>query len=1107
MSGGQGSIRTAQDASCLSGGGTMGALMRERDWHSTAVGPVEDWPQSLRTSVSILLESKFPMFIAWGAEYVQFYNDGYIPILGPSKHPQALGISARDTFPEIWPVIGPMFDDVRRGGAYGFEDFLMSLDRNGYLEECYFTFSYSPIRDETSQAGGIMVTTTETTARVIGERRLSMLGDLAGLASQARSETEIWSGSANILRRNPADLAFCLLYRSCGAQSFILEQCCGIDQDCAAAPPVLNLEEASPNSPWALSALLSNRRAVLIDDVLQRFGPVVGSKWPDPVQTALALPVGKPGSESLDGILIVGASPRRALDDPYRSFLSLVADHIATGISNVRAYDQERRRVEALAQLDRAKTEFFSNVSHEFRTPLTLMLGPLEDLLAAQEKTRGKDVPALRLIHRNGLRLLRMVNSLLDFSRIEAGRMRASFAASDLCQLTEELASNFSSLMQRAGLDFRVECIPLSQPVWVDPDMWEKVVLNLISNAFKFTFSGGVTVRLRETASQAELTVSDTGTGIPEHELPHLFERFHRVEGARGRTFEGTGIGLALVQELVRLHGGSIAVESTLGQGSTFRVRIPFGNRHLPSNSVSQAQAEASTAVRASAFVQEALHWLPAGDDLGQGFHSLDDAQGAAGWALAEETRGARVLVVDDNADMRHYVRRLLTQAGYEVELASNGQDGLAAVAELRPELVLSDVMMPGLDGYGLLKALRSDPVTQSVPLILLSARAGEEARTEGLDAGADDYVTKPFTARELLSRVGAHLKLARVRRKAEEQARVILESITDGFFALDRDWRFTHINAEGARLIGFRPDQMMGQSVWEAYPEAVGTTFHREFQRAMHERIPIDFESFYGPFNAWFRVKAYPSDTGGLSVFYEDVTERKRAEKELRRANQDLEQFAFSASHDLQEPLRSVKIYSELIASRYASKLDDDARKYITYLRSGASRMETMLRDLLAYTQAAKLEQPADLVDARAALDAAVSNLSGAISEAGAVVTAGPLPSVRVHATHLQQLFQNLIGNAIKYRSQERQPVVHVEAGRQDGNWIFTVTDNGIGIDPAYKETIFGLFKRLHTADEYPGTGIGLALCQRIVDRYHGRIWVESEFEQGSTFRFTLAV
>lgn len=259
-----------------------------------------------------------------------------------------------------------------------------------------------------------------------------------------------------------------------------------------------------------------------------------------------------------------------------------------------------------------------------------------------------------------------------------------------------------------------------------------------------------------------------------------------------------------------------------------------------------------------------------------------------------------------------------------------------------------------------------------------------------------------------------------------------------------------------------------------------------------------------------WFVARALPvRDAAGEIVKWfgttTDIDQQKHVEDELRRANEDLKQFAFSASHDLQEPLRTVKIYSELLTKRYADKLDGEALKFLRFLRKGATRMEALVHDLLSYTQAPRLDSPVEIVDANEILETALESLSAAISESGAQVTAGPLPSLPVNETHLQQLFQNLVGNAIKYRSPERKPIVQLGATRENGYWVLSVADNGIGIDPEYKENIFGLFKRLHSSDEYSGTGIGLAICRRIVDRYHGRIWVESEPGRGSTFRFTL--
>jgi signal transduction histidine kinase len=505
------------------------------------------------------------------------------------------------------------------------------------------------------------------------------------------------------------------------------------------------------------------------------------------------LPVPSSIQHRLAGLLVLGLSAHLQLDNLYRDFCALATAQVATAVANARAYEAERQRAEALAELDRAKTAFFSNVSHEFRTPLTLALGPMEDLLAG---ARGALLPAqradLEVAHRNALRLLRLVNTLLDFSRIEAGRVQASYEATDLAALTADLASTFRSAVERAGLSLVVDCAPLPAAVetYVDRDMWEKIVLNLVSNAFKFTLAGEIVVSLRPTAAgdAVALVVRDSGIGIPAAELPRLFERFHRVAGARARTQEGTGIGLALVQELVALHGGTVEAQSALDVGTTFTVTVPTGSAHLPPDRIGARRELASTAVGAAPYVEEALRWLPDASAMDEMTTPTDD------WALAaREFMGmapatdlgsaararARVLLADDNADMREYVSRLLGQL-YEVEAVPDGRAALAAAQARPPDLVVSDVMMPGLDGFALLRAVRADPRTRELPVILLSARAGEEARVDGLHAGADDYLVKPFAARELLARVGTHLTLARLRAEAtrrEQAARAEAET------------------------------------------------------------------------------------------------------------------------------------------------------------------------------------------------------------------------------------------------------------------------------------------------------------------------------------------
>ncbi|WP_281394494.1 ATP-binding protein [Muricoccus pecuniae] len=490
---------------------------------------------------------------------------------------------------------------------------------------------------------------------------------------------------------------------------------------------------------------------VVLDGLRGRIG-ATGGPWGHPVEAAILLPLaGAPGQPSL-GTLLAGLNPNRALDDEYRTFFGLLAAQVSTAVRNARAYQEERARAEALADLDRAKTLFFSNVSHEFRTPLTLMLGPLEEMLALPPEELGARHGELELVHRNGLRLLKLVNTLLDFSRVEAGRASARFTRTDIAALTEELASSFRSAAERAGLALEVRTRNPAEPVFLDRDMWEKIVLNLLSNALKHTFSGGIGVELAPVEGAVELRVSDTGIGIAPDQLPRIFDRFHRVEGARSRSHEGSGIGLALVQELVRLHGGEVSAESEPGRGTRFRVRIPTGAAHLPRTTLGEDRPD-DTRIGAEVFAEETLRWLP---------------EEPAAPAPEEDRRAATILLADDNADMRAYVGRLLGR-DHRVVTAVNGEEALARALEIRPDLVLTDVMMPVMDGFALLHRLREEPLLRATPVIMLSARAGEEAKVQGLDAGADDYLVKPFTAAELLARVRVNLDLSRMRRDLAE--------------------------------------------------------------------------------------------------------------------------------------------------------------------------------------------------------------------------------------------------------------------------------------------------------------------------------------------------
>jgi len=1523
------SLAVDPNAPNRTGRSEMEERIRSLDWSNTPIGLPENWPQALKTTVRILLANRFPMLLWWGPEYISIYNDAYIPILG-QKHPWGLGKPVRECWSEIWDVLKPLIDTPFSGGpATWSEDIELSINRAGFMEETHFTIAYSPVPDETAPRGigGVLATVHEITAKIVGQRRGTLLRELAS-AVEARTADEACANAAAKLAARAKDVPFGLIYLCRDDNNAALAATSGVKEGAAIAPALIRIDDQTALWPLHDAQVTGNMQLV---QLTSRFGPIPKGPWHEPPKHAAVLPIRSHLSHKFAGFLIAGLSSRLSLDESYTDFLNLLTSQIATAISTARAYEEERRRAEALAEIDRAKTAFFSNVSHEFRTPLTLMLGPLEEILR-DNRLAPIDIERIDQAHRNSLRLLKLVNSMLDFSRIEAGRISASFAPVDLCALTRDLASTFRSALESGGLEFVVDCRPLPEPVYVDVEMWEKIVLNLLSNAFKFTFDGKITVTIEAADQHAILSISDTGIGIPDSEIPHIFERFHRVEGARGRSYEGSGIGLALVQELVKMHGGVVTAESNEGKGSTFSVRIPLGCGHLPAGRVRTSPAESTNSTRREAFVEEALHWLP--KNSGSSSEKPTGVASGIGNEVPPSEPVPRVLLADDNADMREYVARLLGSR-MRVTTVTNGREALESALKEPPDLVLSDVMMPQLDGFGLLRELRANPATRAIPVILLSARAGEESRIHGAVAGADDYVVKPFSASELLARVSAQLKLARARedsltatrrlqeistrligagglqsllqeimnaavalvgaqfgtlqlieddklrivahchhqqpfldffaeaearesvcgeslktggrvavedveaspifagspalpvlraagvravqstplfsrkgkmlgilttqwstphllqehdlsrldllvrqaadliesalnaellRASEERLTMAIEAAGMGTFDVDMRtgkalwsprhfeilgynargqeatlemWRsrvhpedlekvdaalrsarepgarytsehrilradngeirwmqefgrymnnprgdaqrfigisfditdrieaartsyllgaivdssddaivsknlngvITTWNKSAERLFGYTAGEAIGQTVaallipsdrqdeepdilarlrrgervdhfetlrrrkdgtlldisltispvkddrgriigaskiarditgrkqrdallrdseerfrqlvevgpqivWLSGPQGELEFVNRRFvdysglnleamkdpvqvpsilhpdddvlgtwQRSVSSGAPFELEARLrrkdGEFR-WFMMRSVPvkNQQGRIQRWFgtsTDIHESKLLQLELRRANRDLEQFAYSASHDLQEPLRSVRIFSELLGDRCGGQLDDEASGFLSKVNEGASRMQMLVRDLLAYTQASKADKPKEPFDANAAFRAAVANLAGTIAETGALVDSDPLPSVLIEATQLQQVFQNVVGNALKYHRQGVPPAVHAAARRDGGYWHFSISDNGIGIESEFREKIFGVFKRLHTSDEYSGTGIGLAICQRIVECHGGRIWVESVPGDGSTFHFTL--
>ncbi|MEU5863313.1 SpoIIE family protein phosphatase [Nonomuraea sp. NPDC047529] len=781
----------------------VGRDLAEVDWEATPLGRPEQWPQSLKTAVSILLSSRFSMWMAWGPELTFFCNAAYRRDTLGQKYPWALGRPAGEVWAEIWEDIGPRIDAVlSTGKATWDEALLLFLERAGYPEETYHTFSYSPLRDDNGSVVGMLCVVSEETERVIGERRMATLRDLGSDPSVVRTEQEMLTFACRQLGRNLQDLPFTLTYLFDGDGRARLAGATGLPAGHPAAPDTVT--PGDPEAVWPAQAPARGEAALVALDAAP-YTALPPGNWPEPPTRALVVPLLQQGGMPY-GFLVAALNRYRSLDDAYRGFIELAAGHVATGISSARSYQAQQRRAEELAELDRAKTVFFSNISHEFRTPLTLIMGPVQELRNTLTGAAPEVRQDLEVVHRNALRLGRLVNTLLDFSRIEAGRMQARYEPVDLAVVTADLASVFRSAVDKAGLSFEVDCPPLDEPVHVDRTMWEKVVLNLLSNALKFTFEGSIAVRVGVRDGGAVVTVSDTGIGVPAEELPRLFERFHRIESARSRSNEGSGIGLALVQELVGLHGGTITAESAEDEGTTFTIRLPFGAGHLPPGSLIPARPADAVSAGAEPFVQEALRWLPE-DDTAAGTSSSDVSADGGGPPGLSDGTPARVLIADDNRDMREYLVRLLKGAGYQVTAVGDGLQALDAVHADEPDLVVSDVMMPRLDGLALVAALRADPRTAGVPVLLLSARAGQEASIEGLEAGADDYLVKPFSAAELLARARANVELARLRNHHTRWRNAMIDSLQEAFFVTDADGAVIEINSAFTDILGYGPE------------------------------------------------------------------------------------------------------------------------------------------------------------------------------------------------------------------------------------------------------------------------------------------------------------
>jgi PAS domain S-box-containing protein len=1363
----------------LSGGGEMGQRIREFDWTTTSLGRPENWPQSLKTCIRIMLTSRQPIWIGWGKELIKFYNDPYKNIVR-GKHPWALGTPASIVWKDIWKDIEPMLQQVmeKNEGTY-VESQLLIMERNGYPEETYYTFSYTPIPGDEGGTAGMFCANTDDTEKIISERQLKTLTELGKELIDSKSPIEVIENTIDTLSENPYDFPLCLFRRIENNKAiFVYSSPLGTAGELL--PKEIDLKSESDISQIIRKAIVT-RKPQILSGVRDKIGKLPTGAWDTPPDKVIVIPILPAAMKDAYGVLVVAVNPFRLLDEKYTGFFSLVADQMATSFTHVHVLEEERQRAAALAEIDKAKTIFFTNISHEFRTPLTLMLGSLEQMLSARSGRSARERMSIETTYRNAMRLLRLVNNLLDFSRIEAGRIKAQFQPTDVGKFTADLASNFRAVAESAGLRFHISISPKLGPVYLDKEMWEKIVLNLLSNAFKYTLQGSIDLSLTMQQERVALKIKDTGVGIPESELPKMFERFHRVENVTGRSFEGTGIGLSLVKELVQIHGGEISVFSKLGEGSEFIVSIPTGKDHLPQEHVIEKPGDVDSTI-SEAFIEEAT--------------SLSTESSADEMMNIDKSKSL-VLVVDDNNDMRNYMKSLLEQK-FAVMTASDGANALHKIKDQKPDLIVSDIMMPVMDGIQLLREVKANPAIANIPVILVSARAGEESTIEGFEIGAEDYLVKPFSSKELMARVSAQIGLYKKRRSlqnelhnlflqaptavqilrgpdfvyelandrslailnktadeiigrrvidvvagAEEQGviellkktyesgeRFVIEEVPlvlningerreifykaiyqplkdengnvtgimitgddispqviarkkieeseakfrtlaetlpqmvwirnvegtieyasskweqytgiadirtawpkmthpddwqevmrtwdnaivtgkpfrhevrvknkDGEYrwhyaagepvldengklvrwigaltdihmqktfaqnlerliaerteelrlkntelqnwksfleqlidssvefisVLDSNLNYITANRKFLETVRLSKEQIGGKNLLAVHPNVAGTDLLESIHKALkgetvyHDKRPsvtqpeIYIDTYFVPLQIQDKIE-------GVIIMARDVTDIVGTERlleqknqELLRSNEDLQQFAHVASHDLKEPVRKVRMFANRLSSEFDGTLPKSAKVYLSKMERAAERMYTMIEGVLQYSSLTAMEENIEEVDLNELIAFIKSDLEIAIDEKHAVIESATLPKVQGSDILLYQLFYNLINNSLKFAKPNVSPVIKInsdtvlatagEGAHNDGveaYYQISIKDNGIGFNEADSTRIFKPFSRLNSKDQFEGTGLGLALCKKIVERHGGMISASGVDGEGSTF------
>ena len=737
--------------------GDMGKRVASFDWAATSLGPITAWPVNARAAVMICVGSLFPITLRLGSDLVLIYNDASREVYGEDRYAQALGRTSDEVWPEAANQTGHLAVGVATTGQPFFtSDGVVYLNREVPGQECYFTFAFSAIVEDDGTTSGVLSTFVETTRRVLAERRFRTLERLGHEITAAQADSELAALAMQIVSENPSDHPAGTLYRAPrpGQQAAVALATFGEPLE---GPQVDELVRAS------------------LADGVPRHDLGEGHS----ARRLHAYPVLQPDGEAPTHVLLLRHHKSRPWDSELDGYFALVTASLRNVLLTQAELWAQRRQVAKATALDAAKSAFFAGVSHELTTPLALISAPLADILDRDEQLSARTRHDLVLANASVDRLSRMVEAMLDFSRMEAGRVVPRLQETDIALAARGLCAAFAPTLERAGLQFAVDAAPLPRPALVDRDFLERILLNLLSNAVKFTAVGTVGVRLADDGDAYLVEVSDTGPGIAPEDHDRVFARFERLSPpSGGRAAAGAGIGLAMVRQLTELLGGTVELQSALGEGSRFTVRLPY---RPP---VADVEGQSITPRRAESFLAEFETW-PAQRER------------------RTESEQPRLVVVEDDAHLSRFLSDSLSDA-YQVESAGDGEAGLAAIRARRPDVVLTDLSMPGMDGLQLVRAIREDPALRDLPVILLSARSGDHEAALGLGRGADDYIAKPFTMVDLRARIAANLERARERTTDAAWRRAVIAAIHDGLLIFDSDGLVLEMNQSVCDLLGY---------------------------------------------------------------------------------------------------------------------------------------------------------------------------------------------------------------------------------------------------------------------------------------------------------------